>query len=459
MQPLLAIAWLTWKAAVRFRLFLVVAVLLLGSVVGLPLLIKDDGTARGFTQIILTYTLSTITALLGLSTLWLSCGTLARDIEDCTLQVVAIKPITRWQIWLGKWLGIISLNAALLALSGLSVYGLLQWRATRLPADQQKILRSEVLVARGSAKPPSRDKEIAMETDRLLRDRLQKNPDVKADIAEVRKQILEMVKANYQVVLPGYGYKWEVDLAPAKRTAPGQPLYVRLKFNTADGNSSGTYDGLLRVGAPRQTPLWQKEITSLAPDTFHEFEVPAYYDDKGVLTVAFANANNTTLLFPLEDGLEVLYRQGAFGPNFMRGLGVIFCWMALLATLGLASASFLSFPVAAFLSLGVLTLALSSGTMENAVKEGTLMGFNSETGTAGHSMADYVAIPVFRAVVWAINQAKNFSPIDSLSTGRSVSWSELGRAFGQVVLLLGGCIGLFGIIIFSRRELATAQSQ
>ncbi len=109
---------LTWKAAFRFRLFLVVAVLLLAAVVGLPLLIKDDGTARGFTQIVLTYTLSTITALLGLSTLWLACGTLARDIEDCTLQVVATKPIARWQIWLGKWLGIMSLNAALLTLSG-----------------------------------------------------------------------------------------------------------------------------------------------------------------------------------------------------------------------------------------------------------------------------------------------------------------------------------------------------
>src|SRR5664280_3776721 len=118
MQPLLAIAWLTWKAAFRFRLFLVVAGLWLGSGVGLPLLLKDDGTARGFTQILLTYTLSTISALLGLSTLWLSCGTLARDIEECQIQVVATKPIARWQIWLGKWLGIMSLNAALLALTG-----------------------------------------------------------------------------------------------------------------------------------------------------------------------------------------------------------------------------------------------------------------------------------------------------------------------------------------------------
>ena len=69
MQRILAIAWLTWKAALRFKLFLVIAVLLILAVVGLPLVIKDDGTAQGFTQIILTYTLSAITALLGLSTL------------------------------------------------------------------------------------------------------------------------------------------------------------------------------------------------------------------------------------------------------------------------------------------------------------------------------------------------------------------------------------------------------
>ena len=459
MQPLLAIAWLTWKAALRFRLFLVVAVLLLGSVVGLPLLIKDDGTAQGFTQIVLTYTLSTITALLGLSTLWLACGTLARDIEDCTLQVVAIKPIARWQIWLGKLLGIVSLNAVLLTLSGASVFGLMEWRATRLPADQQKILRNEVLVARGSAKPASMDKEIEAETDRLLRERLQKNPDIKANIAEARKQILEQVKADYQVVPPGWVHEWEMDLGPTNNLTLGKTIYLRIKFNAADRSSSGTFDGRWRVGVPRKTPLWHSEGMSLAPDTFHEFEVPAYYDDKGKLTVAFANANSTALLFPLEDGMETLYAQGGFGPNFLRGLGIIFCWMALLATLGLAAASFLSFPVAAFLSLGVLTLALSSGTITNAVTEGTLMGFDSETGRTGHSPIDYIAIPIFRGVLELINLAKNFSPIDALSTGRSVSWGELARAFGQIVLLLGGSIGLFGIFVFSRRELATAQSQ
>jgi hypothetical protein len=456
-QRLFAIALLTWKAAFRFRLFLVVAVLLLGAVVGLPLLIKDDGTARGFTQILLTYTLSAITALLGMSTLWLACGTLARDIEECQMQVVAVKPIARWQIWLGKWLGIMSLNAALLALSGGSVYFLMQWRAGRLPASEQTILRNEVLVARGSAKPRSVEKAIDAETDEQLKERLQKNPGLKADLAEVRKQIRESIKAEYQLVPPGYAHEWKVDLGLARHFLRGQPLFLRVKFNAADRSASGTYLGLWRVGVPQKTPLWHSEQMSLAPDTFHEFKIEPNFDDQGILTVSFANLNNTALLFPLDEGLEVLYPEGGFGLNFVRGLGIIFCWMALLAALGLASASFLSFPVAAFLSLAVLTLALSSSTMANAVEEGTIMGYNPETAQAGHSPLDSAAIPVFRSVLYVINLAKDFSPIDSLSTGRSIGWAQLGRAFGQIVLLLGGILGLFGIYVFNRRELATAQ--
>ncbi len=458
MQPLLAIAWLTWKAAFRFRLFLVVAALLLLSVVGLPLLIKDDGTARGFTQILLTYTLSAISALLGLSTLWLACGTLARDIEDCQMQVVAVKPIARWQIWLGKWLGIMSLNAVLLALAGTCVYGLLQWRANRLPPDQQKVLRNEVLVARGSAKLKDLTSEIEAETDRQLKERLAKHKVDRADLAEVRKQIREQVKAEYQLVPPSYRSQWQIDLGLARYQLKGKPLYLRIKFNSADTSVSGTFNGLFLLGVPRETALWRSEIMSLAPDTYHEFEVgPDLFDANGVLTISFVNLNNTSLLFPLEDGLEVLYQEGGFGLNYIRGLGIIFCWMALLAAIGLASASLLSFPVAAFFSLGILGIVLASGTMANAVSEGTIANYNAEKGTKGWSPADVVVIPTFKAVLKVISLARDFSPIDSLSTGRSITWSQLGQAFVQVVVVLSGGAGIIGIIIFTRRELATAQ--
>jgi hypothetical protein len=459
MQRLFAIAWLTWKAAFRFRLFLVVAVLLLASVVGLPILIKDDGTARGFTQILLTYTLSTITALLGLSTLWLSCGTLARDIEECQMQVVAVKPVARWQIWLGKWLGILSLNAALLALSGACVFGLLQWRATKLPLAEQKVLRNEVLVARGSLKEKSYNAEIEAEADRELQQRLKQTQITVADLPLVRQQILEQVKAGYQLVPPQTYREWKIDLGLTRHFLRNQALQLRIKFNAAEKSPSGTFTGLWQVGVPQKTRLWRSEPMSLAPDTFHEFEIPMdLFDENGVLTIAFINPNPTALLFPLDDGMEVLYREGSFGMNFARGLGIIFCWMALLAALGLASASLLSFPVAAFFSLSILTMVLSSGTLANVVSEGTVTGFISGPPGKGRSAIDMAILPVYRAVLNVINLAKDFSPIDSLSSGRSITWEQLGRAFAQIVLLLGGIIGLIGIAIFNRRELATAQS-
>ncbi len=252
-QRIAAVVGLTWKAAFRFRLFIVVAVLLLGAVVGLPLLIKDDGTARGFTQILLTYTLSAITALLGLSTLWLACGTLARDIEDCQMQMVAVKPIARWQIWIGKWLGLMTLNAALLIIAGVGVFLLLQWRATKLPEREQAVLRNEVLVARASARPPTFENEIETATEEELKKALQRAPVSVAEVPLLRQQIKEGLKSFAQNVPSGYEQTWKMDLGFAKNFIRKEPLFLRVKFNTAQKSPSGTFDVFWRVGVPKET--------------------------------------------------------------------------------------------------------------------------------------------------------------------------------------------------------------
>lgn len=458
MQRILAIAGLTWKAALRFKLFLVIAVLLIAAVVGLPLVIRDDGTAQGFTQIILTYTLSAITALLGLSTLWLACGTLARDIEECQIQVVATKPIARWQIWLGKWLGLVTLNAALLAISGAFVFGLLQYRASKLPADVQKSLHEQILVARGSAKEADSSAEIEADTKRIFENRKKTSTVEKVDELEVKKQIREMVKADLQLVPQSYQRIWKIDLGFAKERIAGKPLQLRVKFNSAQKSPSGTFTLVWAVGSQAQQKLWRSEPMSLAPDTFHEFPIPAdLCDDKGILTVTVMNPNPTSLLFPLDEGVEVLYPEGGFALNFARGLGIIFCWLALMAAIGLMAASFLSFPVAAFFSLAMLTMVLSSGMLADAVDSGSVAAGNEETGQAGHSVMDIVLIPAFKGLLEVIKLVQGYSPVEALSTGRSITWGELGMAFTQIVLLIGGIFAVAGIIFFNRRELATAQ--
>jgi hypothetical protein len=459
-QKILAISGLTWKAALRFRLFAVIAVLLVLAVVGLPLIVKDDGTARGLVQIIITYTLSAVTALLGFSTLWLSCGALARDIEECQIQVVATKPIARWQIWLGKWLGIASLNAALLVLAGACIYGLLAWRAAKLPLVERTQLRQELLVARGSAKEADNSAAIDADTEKILQDRLKQNPGIAADLNEVRTQIKEQVKSDYQLVPPDYDRQWNIDLGSvAKDNLRDKPLQLRIKFESADHNPNGTYVGLWEIGNPETTNFFKLPPMSLAPDTFHEFTIPPnLFSEKGMLTIVFINENNMSLLFPLEDGMEVLFPQGSFTVNFIRALGIIFCWLVLLAAIGLMAASFLSFPVAAFFSLTMLAVAFSSSTLAETVDLGSVTTGSTPTA-ATRSITDTVFIPIYREMVNVLNLVENFSPIDALSTGRSVPWSELAAAFGQIVVLFGGAFALIGIALFSRRELAAAQNQ
>ena len=92
LQRLFAVAWLTVKAALRLRVVIALAVLLLLCVGLLPSFIKHNGTARMFTQVLLTYSLYLCTGLLGIATLWIACGTHATDVDPGQLQLLAVKP-------------------------------------------------------------------------------------------------------------------------------------------------------------------------------------------------------------------------------------------------------------------------------------------------------------------------------------------------------------------------------
>jgi hypothetical protein len=456
MKKILAIAGLTWKSAFRYRLFWILAALLLGAVVGLPLILKDDGTAKGLVQILLTYTLGAVATLLGIATLWLSCGTLAKDVEECQMQVVAVKPIARWQIWIGKWLGLLALDATLLALAGIAIFSLLQWRAGRLPAAEQKILHDEIFIARASIKdrPPDLSPVV---NDRMRK--VVKDPSAftAAELAEIRHQVTGQLTADLTELPPGFMRQWGIDLHTLRDKIGQQPLVLRIKFHTSNPNqdSSRYLTGWI-IGPTNSSQRAAIEQT-LPPDSFQEFQIPNLLDEHGFLWVDLINPNQIALTFPLEDGFELLYPESTFGINFVRGLMIIFCWLALLASIGLAMASFLSFTVAAFASLALLVMGLSSGIVSSVVEQGTILGYDPAKAGYGHSPVDIVFVPIFQLALKIIKLVEGFSPIDFLSTGRSITWGELGLAVTQIVLLLGGFFCVFGMILFTRRELATAQ--
>ena len=87
-----------------------------------------------------------------------------------------------------------------------------------------------------------------------------------------------------------------------------------------------------------------------------------------------------------------------------------------------------------------------------------MLGVNHETGAASATWIDSAIVQFFKGMLNVVKIVEDFSPVDALSTGRSISWEQLGAAFLRIVLLFGGIFAAIGMIAFTRRELATAQS-
>jgi len=63
-----------------------------------------------------------------------------------------------------------------------------------------------------------------------------------------------------------------------------------------------------------------------------------------------------------------------------------------------------------------------------------------------------LAVPVLEA-------QRAYSPITDLSEGRSITWTELFKAYSFTWGIFGWLLGGAGAIIFTRRQLAITNSQ
>ncbi len=497
------IAKQTLKAAVRYRFVVAMAVALLVIVFGIPMLVKSDGTAKGTVQIVLTYTLGSTTALLGIASLWMGCGTLAREIEDNVMQMVAVKPIARWQVWLGKWLGIMLLNAALMVPTGLAIFFLVAARADspELSVFEKAKLQDEVLVSRSSLRERERDFSILRqraydyallvaeaktqytEAEQALRmsvtnpehilsfnqdyprlvEQAQTRPTAETlvRLKETESEAIRISKASFEIVLPGQDRFWEFQIDPDIVDEVNQkPVYLRFKFNADDEYDPKSHTLWFSIGEgtnKRWPPEGAFKEMRRGSSAFHEEELPiGIVPDKGMIRVHFVNQNSDRpIVFLMEDGPMILYHDGGFGTNLFRGLLIIYFWLGLISAVGLMASSFLSFPVATFMSLGILLISASTGTLEQIIDEGGISGINHETGRKDESsILDDAVILFAKGAIKITKSIWDYSPVDNLSSGRTITWNTLLTAFVWVVLIMGGLVMAVGAYMFQRKELA-----
>ncbi len=74
-----------------------------------------------------------VSNIAGLLAIFMAAGTISQEVEGGTLQSILAKPVSRFQVVLGKWLGGSAMLATYVVVTGLVAAGIVYWRAGYLP--------------------------------------------------------------------------------------------------------------------------------------------------------------------------------------------------------------------------------------------------------------------------------------------------------------------------------------
>jgi hypothetical protein len=380
-HPVIGVARAILEEAIGTRLSVLLVMLLVVTLPILPLLLDPGERLAYRLQFFLNWSLSGASMLLAIISIALCCSSVCGDIDSRQIHMALSKPLRRWEYLLGKWLGVVLLDLLLVAVVGIGVYGFASALARTPAADaaDRIAVDEQVLTARAVARPSHPrgaefDQSVAATIEEIRKD----DPATfDRDPVRARRRILSQRIHEWHTVAADVVSSFLfTGLEPARIQAP----VVQLRLEPfADNSSISRADVRFALWLnERPFPMrdGRHEDYTLASGMVHTIDLPtSAIAADGTLRVTIANRNlimpgedrPTSISFTPGDGLELLYRVGGFGGNFVRGLIVMWAKLAMLSAAALAAAAWLSFPTALLASLMVYATAVASGFFADAI--------------------------------------------------------------------------------------------
>jgi hypothetical protein len=434
------------KIALAFIVLLIILLPVMAVVV------TGDGTLKGRLQTFVSYGLSLTSLLLCLLTIVVSIYSLTSDMKQRQIYTVLTKPIRRSQLLFGKLLGVTLLSAVLLVIFSAVIYTITIYtpKFARAGEAERIQLANEFYAARAGLTPGEVDvtKEVQEAYDKLEKTGQLEEMFEGVPPRKIMAMITSRKKLEKRSAAVGHDLLWEFN--NVEPLDPNESLFIRFKYDVSVNPPDLQVCGRWDVGDFRQleygeieTPIYRFDRKDLIR-TFHEIEVPAdAVAEDGYLAVRFINVplNSTVVIFPPEDGLEVLYKADTFTANFVRAVLLILFRLIFLACLGVLASTFLSFPVAILLCV----MIFFTGTISNFCLE----SFDFLSGNISG-----VYFYTLRPIIKLLPQFDKFNPTKFLVPARLLSWSLLAKAAGFMVCVKAVLLLLLGLLIFNFREIA-----
>ena len=446
MRGIWAVAKNTIKQALRMKIAVVFIILLLVLLPVLGITTTGDDTLKGRLQTFVSYGLSLTSLLLCLLTIFVTVYTVTSDIKYRQIYTVVTKPIRRFQLLLGKLLGVMILDIVLLVLFSALIYTFAVYMPKIFKATDEELIQvnNEFYTARAALDIPEVDVtgEVKERYEKL--ERLKRLPDLPREeiLAELTKQAqLEKRAADVGGVLI-----WEFDnVKPLTRS-----MFIKFKYDVAVNPPDMQVYGRWYAGDPQYVKYGQKPPTPFYDNilkhsiqTFHEIEFPAdVVPENGHLAIAFMNVslNRTSITFP-PGALAILYKADTFTANFIRAVLLILFRLVFLACLSVLASTFVSMPVAILLCLVLFSTATISGFV--------IESFDSLSA----NMSMFYSYTI-KWMIRLLPQFDKFNPTKFLIQARLLSWSVLAQCAVFMVFIKSSILLLLAFFIFSYREIA-----
>jgi hypothetical protein len=369
--------------------------------------------------------------------------------------MVVSKPIPRWHFFVGKWLGIVVLNAVLLLATGLTIWGFtwyLKSRPTDVP-DDRETLEFEVLNVRYGVKPEEPEFEAAVK-ERMRQ--LQEEGRL-SDIAHTSRETIEErlhkdLRIQWRTLSPGEFTRFQFSNLLVDREKQ-EYLHLRFKPTSHTGVSEIMFRIWWIAGDPNHPEtLTDEQYGEFISGRFHKIVIPAYaVNPEGNLFLLMRNIDRKeTITFEGDDSFELLYDIGTFHWNLFRALTIVWCRLAFLALLGLLASSFLSFPVACLVCILVLTVASFSGFLLEAMQGAEI----SPSGEDPLWIIGPLIRPLGNAFIMLVPDFSKYDAVSNVVAGRVVPLKWVLISIVILIFFKGLILGILGSVILTKRELA-----
>ena len=189
----------------RTRLSIAFLTILLVMLPLVPIMLDPASPLRHRIQTLLSRSLGVTFGIAAFLTVFLCCATVAFEIRDRQIWQVLTKPVSKYGYLLGKWVGVLSLNLAILTIASVSVFVYLQYLRTAPVADgiqgelDRIAVEEEILTARIEAKPIYElltEEQLSLRVDQAIEldDDLRDNDSIQLPL---RKKLREDLQEQY----------------------------------------------------------------------------------------------------------------------------------------------------------------------------------------------------------------------------------------------------------------------